>query len=200
MTDNLFSMVVNDRTASSCPLASHWSTVTGVLMLASLIRRRLLSRGLTWLANWHLVVFSDESSFNLWDHDDRIRIRRYTGVRCLPKCVIERQRGITPGVMVWDAVSYHGRSNLLRIETYYMQLLPCPAYSLDMSPVKHVWDLVGQFFAHGPRPAASKNKFFLRIQAMWNSPPLAADIQNLFESMPRRVAAFIAARSGYTKY
>ncbi|GFV52440.1 hypothetical protein TNCV_2771871 [Trichonephila clavipes] len=50
------------------------------------------------------------------DHDGRIRVRRYAGERCLPECVIERHSGLTPRVMVWGAISYHGRSNLLRIE------------------------------------------------------------------------------------
>ncbi|GFX16602.1 transposable element Tcb1 transposase [Trichonephila clavipes] len=38
-----------------------------------------------WQANWHQVVFSDESRFNLWDHDGRIRVRRSAGERCLPE-------------------------------------------------------------------------------------------------------------------
>ncbi|GFT57781.1 uncharacterized protein TNCV_4865351 [Trichonephila clavipes] len=29
----------------------------------------------TWQADWHQVVFSDESRFNLWDHEGRIRVR-----------------------------------------------------------------------------------------------------------------------------
>ncbi|GFY10055.1 uncharacterized protein TNCV_1946001 [Trichonephila clavipes] len=37
---------------------------------------------------------------------------------CLSECVIERHSGITPGVMVWGAISYQERSNLLRIEGY----------------------------------------------------------------------------------
>ncbi|GFV91112.1 transposable element Tcb1 transposase [Trichonephila clavipes] len=80
-----------------------------------------------------------------------------------------------------------------------MQLLPWPAYSPDMSPIEHVWDLVGRRLARDPRPAASKDELLLRIQAIWNSLP-QADIQNLFDSMPRRIAALIAARTGYTKY
>ncbi|GFX87466.1 transposable element Tcb2 transposase [Trichonephila clavipes] len=95
-------MAVNDRTTSSRQLAARWSTATGVLMSASLIRRRLLHRGLRarvplhripltanhrrlslqWAherrvrqTNWYQVVFSDESRFNLWDHDSRIRVR-----------------------------------------------------------------------------------------------------------------------------
>ncbi|GFT47105.1 transposable element Tc1 transposase [Trichonephila clavipes] len=96
-------------------------------MSASLIRRRLLHRGLrarvplyripltanhrrlhlqwvhehrAWQANWHQVVVSDESRFNLWDHDGRIRVRRYTSERCFPECVIKRHSRLTPGVMV----------------------------------------------------------------------------------------------------
>ncbi|GFV98605.1 transposable element Tcb2 transposase [Trichonephila clavipes] len=93
-------MVVNDRTASSRQLAARWSTATGVLMSASSICRRLLHRILrarvplyrilttnhrrlrlqwahehkVWQADWHQVVFSDESCFNLGDYDGRIRI------------------------------------------------------------------------------------------------------------------------------
>ncbi|PRD34872.1 UNVERIFIED_CONTAM: Transposable element Tcb1 transposase [Trichonephila clavipes] len=62
----------------------------------------------TWQAYWHQVVFSDESRFNLWDYDGRIRVRRYAGERCFPECVIERHSGLTPRVMVWGAISYHG--------------------------------------------------------------------------------------------
>ncbi|GFU28446.1 uncharacterized protein TNCV_1938341 [Trichonephila clavipes] len=33
-----------------------------------------------WQADWHQVVFSNESRFNLWDHDGRIRVRRNAGL------------------------------------------------------------------------------------------------------------------------
>ncbi|GFW85025.1 transposable element Tc1 transposase [Trichonephila clavipes] len=59
--------------------------------------------------------FSDESRFNLGHHDGRIRVRRYVGERHIPECNIERHSGRTPGVMVWGAIAYHGRSLLLRI-------------------------------------------------------------------------------------
>ena len=242
-------------------------------MCASSIRRRLLQRGLRartplyripltlnhrrlrlqwanqhrdWRADWQHVVFSDESRFNLWYHDGRIRVRRYAGERHLPECIIERHSGRTPGVMVWGAIVYHGRSQLLRIvgnlnsnryisevlqpqavpflqslpgavfqqdnarphiartvqsffATRQVQLLPWPAYSPDMSLIEHVWDFVGRRLARDPRPVASADELWVRIQTIWNALP-QADIQNLFDSMPRRVAALIAARGGYTKY
>ncbi|GFU81388.1 hypothetical protein TNCV_1380561 [Trichonephila clavipes] len=34
----------------------------------------------------------------------------------------------------------------------HMQLLPWPANSPDMSPIEHVWDLVGRRLARDPRP------------------------------------------------
>ncbi|GFW75743.1 hypothetical protein TNCV_4429261 [Trichonephila clavipes] len=60
----------------------------------------------------------------------------------------------------------------------HTQLFPWHAYSPDMSPIEHVWDLVGWRFARDPRLAASKDELLLRIQAIWNFLP-QADIQNL---------------------
>ncbi|GFX56511.1 transposable element Tc1 transposase [Trichonephila clavipes] len=87
----LLLMAVNDCTASSRQLAARWSTATGLLMSASSICRHLLHHRLRarvpvyrifltanhrrlrlqWAhghralqADWHQVVFSDESCFN----------------------------------------------------------------------------------------------------------------------------------------
>ncbi|GFV64459.1 hypothetical protein TNCV_4716341 [Trichonephila clavipes] len=81
----------------------------------------------------------------------------------------------------------------------HMQLLPGPVYPPDMSPIKHLRNLVGRCLARDPRPTASKDEFMLHIQAIRNSLP-QADIQNLFDSMPRRIAALIVGSGGYTKY
>ncbi|GFU19129.1 transposable element Tcb2 transposase [Trichonephila clavipes] len=62
-----------------------------------------------------------------------------------------------------------------------------------MSPIEHVWDIVGGRLAHDLRPVVSTDELWLRIQTVWNTLP-QADIQNLFNSMPRRVATLIAAR------
>ncbi|GFS85615.1 transposable element Tcb1 transposase [Trichonephila clavipes] len=68
-----------------------------------------------------------------------------------------------------------------------------------MSPIENVWNLVGPRLTRDPRRAALKDELLLRIQAIWNSHP-QADIQNLFDSMPRRTATLIAAHGGCTKY
>ncbi|GFU52429.1 transposable element Tc1 transposase [Trichonephila clavipes] len=115
-------MAVNDLTASSRQLAARWSTAASILMIPLAANHRRLRlqwahEHRAWQADWRQVVFPDESRFNLWDYDGRIRVRRYAGKRCLPECVIERHNGLTPRVMVLGAISYHGRSSLLQIES-----------------------------------------------------------------------------------
>ncbi|GFY09242.1 transposable element Tcb2 transposase [Trichonephila clavipes] len=200
-------IALNDRTASSGQLAAYWTIATGVLISASSILRRLLHRRLlaraplsripltakhqwlrllwaselrSWQVDRHQVVFSDESRFSLWDHEDRFRCKLYPGERCLSEGVIERYSCLTDGVMVWGGILYYGRSNFLRIEGSYM---------------------LQRLFETSAQP--NTRNFFLRlvirrIQAIRNSLP-QADIQNLLDSMPRHIAALIAARVGYTK-
>ncbi|GFV59371.1 transposable element Tcb1 transposase [Trichonephila clavipes] len=68
-----------------------------------------------------------------------------------------------------------------------------------MSPIEHVWNLVVRCLARDPCPAASKHEILLLIQTIWNSLP-QADIQSLFDSVPRRIPALIAVLGGFTKY
>ncbi|GFW05902.1 transposable element Tcb2 transposase [Trichonephila clavipes] len=117
----------NDCTASSRQLAEPWSVATGLLVPALSIHPCLRHLGLrarvllyrillaanrrrlhlqwahehkVWQDDWHQVVFSDDSCFNLWDHDGCIRVRRYAGERFSPECVID----MSPIEDVWDLV------------------------------------------------------------------------------------------------
>ena len=62
-----------------------------------------------------------------------------------------------------------------------------------------MWDLVVLQLACDPHPVALKDELWLCIQAIWHSLP-QADIQNLLDSMLRRIATLIAAHGDYTKY
>ena len=120
-------------------LAAHWFTATGILMSASSIHRHLLHRELrakmplywifftenhwllrlqwaherrAWEADWHQVIFLDESHFNLWDRNGCFHVRRFAGQHCIPECVIEGLSDRIPVVMAWGTISYHGRANL----------------------------------------------------------------------------------------
>ncbi|GFV40598.1 transposable element Tcb2 transposase [Trichonephila clavipes] len=184
-----------DEQQTTRKTGSEWTTEGD----ASVRRSILLRMAVNDRTAFSRQLASHESRFNSWNHDGRIHVRRYPGERCLSECVIERHIGLTSGVMVWGAISYHGRSILLRIEAQHMLLLSWSAYSADMSPIKHGWDLVDRRFTRDPRSAASKDELLLCIQAIWNSLP-QADIQNLFDFMPRRTATLLAALGGYTKY
>ncbi|UYV78950.1 SNAI1 [Cordylochernes scorpioides] len=60
-----------------------------------------------------------------------------------------------------------------------VQMLPWPPYSPDLSPIEHVWDIIGR-----------------RLHAL-PQPPIPQDaIRTLIDSLPRRVAACIAVREG----
>ncbi|GFU68933.1 transposable element Tcb1 transposase [Trichonephila clavipes] len=166
-------MAANDCTASSRQLVASWSNASGVLMSASSILRRLLHRELrarvplyrisftanhrrlrlqrahehrVWQADWHQVIFSDESRFNLWNHDVRNRVKRYSGERCLTKCVIERHGGLTPEVMVWrrfrimdDPTGYELRGlRMIVIGIFILELHPAHWWSRGFLSVSKV--------------------------------------------------------------
>ncbi|GFT49122.1 transposable element Tcb2 transposase [Trichonephila clavipes] len=189
-------------------------------------RRRLFSLvgqskhkvGVCGVNNQDSAVLAEESRFNLWNHGGRTRVRRYAGERTLQSAFIERHNSLSPKIMVWGEISYHGRYNLQRIEgipgasfecdkahphiektvrvfcsAQHMQLLPWPAYSPDMWPFEQVWYLIGRRLARDPRPAASKHELLRHKQAIRNSLPQTG-IQYLFDSMPRPIAALIAVR------
>ncbi|GFW08360.1 transposable element Tc1 transposase [Trichonephila clavipes] len=133
-------MVVNDRTTSSKQLAARWSTAIGDPLTANYrwLCLQWPHEHRAWKADWHQVVFSVKSRFNLWDHDGHVRVRRYAGERCLPECVIERHSGLAPRVMQDNARPHVAKTVRDFCSTQDMQLLPWPAYSLYMSPIEHV--------------------------------------------------------------
>ncbi|GFX17791.1 transposable element Tcb2 transposase [Trichonephila clavipes] len=114
---------------------------------------------------------------------------RYASERCLSKCVMERRSGLTPGVMIWGAIVYHGRFNFQRIEgipgaifqqdnarlyvaktvrgfcsAQHMQLLPWPDYSLVISSIERVWDLISGVSLVIRVLQLQKTKFFCTLK------------------------------------
>ncbi|GFU54219.1 transposable element Tcb2 transposase [Trichonephila clavipes] len=95
-------------------------------------------------------------------------------------------QGLPGGVFQQDNAHTHVAKTVKSyLDSQQVQLLPWPAYSPDMSPIEHVWDIVGGRLARDLRPVILTDELWLRIQTIWNTLP-QADIQNLFNSMPRR--------------
>ena len=93
------------------------------------------------------------------------------------------------------------------LEENNIPVMKWPAQSPDLNPIENVWrDLKHRFHSRfldlGTRPstaAAAVAKYSAMIEELWMSVDRGL-IQRLLESMPRRIAAVIAAKGGHTKY
>ncbi|GFV12401.1 transposable element Tcb2 transposase [Trichonephila clavipes] len=71
--------------------------------------------------------------------------------------------------------------------------IPWPAQSPDLSPIEHIWDHLGRRVGH----LTSLNEPEARLQQIWNE--MSHDImQNLYDSMPDRIASCYHARGRST--
>ena len=66
--------------------------------------------------HWRHVWFSDESRILLQPHDGRRRVYRRRGERYAALCVDEAPPHGGGGITVWGAISYTGRSQLVRVQ------------------------------------------------------------------------------------
>lgn len=80
-----------------------------------------------------------------------------------------------------------------------VDMLPWPARSPDLSPIEHVWDIIGRQLQHHPQPALTVPVLTAQVQQAWNSIP-QSDIRNLYDTMHSRLQACIQNSGGYTGY
>ncbi|UYV74061.1 hypothetical protein LAZ67_11001999, partial [Cordylochernes scorpioides] len=73
-----------------------------------------------------------------------------------------------------------------------VQMLPWPPYCPDLSPIEHVWDIIGRRLHALPQPR-SEDELWQMVEMEWRAIPQDA-IRTLIDSLPRRVAACIAVR------
>jgi transposase len=79
------------------------------------------------------------------------------------------------------------------------ETLPWPAQSPDLNPIENLWDeLDRRVRAHKPKPKNTRELFAV-MQEKWVGMELSK-INNLIESMPRRVTAVIKNQGNPTKY
>ncbi|UYV77967.1 hypothetical protein LAZ67_15003058 [Cordylochernes scorpioides] len=71
-----------------------------------------------------------------------------------------------------------------------VQMLPWPPYSPDLSPIEHVWDIIGRRLHALPQPR-SEDELWQMVEREWRAIPQDA-IRTLIDSLPRRVVACIA--------
>ena len=65
---------------------------------------------------WRNVWFSDESRFLLRRHNGRCRVYRRRNERFAANCVLEADRFGGGSVMMWAAISYNGKTDLVQVQ------------------------------------------------------------------------------------
>jgi len=79
------------------------------------------------------------------------------------------------------------------------KVLSWPAQSPDLNPIEHLWNHLKRKLAEHEVVPSGMLELWERVEEEWNN--IGAEVcQNLIESMPRRVAAVLKAKGGYTKY
>ncbi|GFX93442.1 transposable element Tcb1 transposase [Trichonephila clavipes] len=86
----------------------------------------------------------------------------------------------------------NARPHTARISQYALrgvQMLPCPAYSPDLSPIEHVWDVIGRRLQTLPLPRTN-DQLWQMFEREWRTIPQDS-IRTLIDSVPRRVSSCI---------
>jgi transposase len=87
----------------------------------------------------------------------------------------------------------------LYLDTVGIYRMDWPACSPDLNPIEHVWDKLGRQIRSHPVVPDNLNDLRIALLEEWERIPQDY-VQNLFESMPRRMEAVIRARGGNTRY
>ena len=80
-----------------------------------------------------------------------------------------------------------------------VEVLDWPAQSPDLNPIEHLWWHLKKRLGTYPQDPKSILELWERVEAEWEKIPKEVCL-DLIKSMPRRVAAVLKAKGGYTKY
>ncbi|UYV77557.1 hypothetical protein LAZ67_15001514 [Cordylochernes scorpioides] len=135
----------------------------------------------TWMTEWHRVVFSDESRFCLSSDSRRVRVWRRRGERSNPAAIgtMTAQRYVDDVLRPVTLPYLQGVPNALyqqdnarphtaRISQQALQdvqMLPWPPYSPDLSPIEHVWDIIGRRLHALPQPRSEDELWQMLVTA-----------------------------------
>jgi hypothetical protein len=98
-----------------------------------------------------------------------------------------------------NARPHIARITLACFEEADVTLLPWPPRSTDLSPIEHVWDIIGRRLSNLMRPPQTLEDLQHQKQVAWDEIP-QEEIDNLINSMPRRVRECLDHHDGATLY
>ena len=128
----LLRMVRQDRFLSARALTARMRNLYGMRAGRTTVNNRLLSRCYrayrptrpTWqVAHWQHVIFGDESRFQLYPVDGRLRVRRLPGERFWPGCQAHRVQAGGGSVHVWGAFPNSAKSPVVLPDGYLTGVL-----------------------------------------------------------------------------
>lgn len=125
--------------------------------------------------------------------------RRYIDV-VLDPAAIPYVQGIANAMFQQDNARPHiARISVDHLEQANVRILPWPPRSPDLSPIEHVWDMMGRRLNDLPHQPETLQQLRHEIQIIWDVID-QINIDNLIRSMPRRVAECSNLRGGPTHY
>ena len=96
------------------------------------------------------------------------------------------------------------RPHIARICTAYFQahnidVFPWPAFSPNLNPIEHLWDELDRRVRRRDNPPSSVPELEQALLQEWNNIPQMT-VNNLINSMTRRVQSALDANGGHTRY
>ena len=111
-----------------------------------------------------------------------------------------QQFGEGPFLFQHDCAPVHkARTIKTWFDEFGVEELDWPAQNPDLNPIEHLWDELERRLRARPSRPTSVPDLINALQNEW-APIPTETLQNLVESLPRRVEAVIAAKGGPTPY
>ena len=110
------------------------------------------------------------------------------------------RRNLPRGMFQQDNARPHtARATVQFLNQNGINILDWPSFSPDLSPIEHLWDELGLAVRKRNPPPQNVQQLRHALIQEWGNLPQHV-INNLVQSMRRRIQACINAKGGHTKY